>query len=172
MTAPVFHCLGFTPNAVTTLTIFIRLLSAHFILKNKKTEAIILLLIGLWTDSLDGYMARKYNMTSEFGHFYDRIADYITGFIYMVVILRQFMKSNIQHKYIYVLLSLLFLICSFEKISCREKDKKQTDKAMNQFYSSQICPTNKPDHQTLKDRIDLFGVPSLTLFMAFVIYKL
>jgi len=55
--------------------VFLPLLMAEF--PYAKLTALILFLIGTLSDWLDGYIARKYNMTSDFGRLMDPLADKI-----------------------------------------------------------------------------------------------
>ena len=42
-----------------------------------KYKIILIYLLGVSTDALDGYVARKFNMQTEFGKFFDGFIDYI-----------------------------------------------------------------------------------------------
>jgi CDP-diacylglycerol--glycerol-3-phosphate 3-phosphatidyltransferase len=56
----------------------------YFILANQETIFVILLIINLITDFLDGFIARKFNMETEFGARLDSLADegtYILAFV-------------------------------------------------------------------------------------------
>jgi cardiolipin synthase (CMP-forming) len=73
---------------VPNILSFYRILSfpvvLYFILTGKETIFVILLIINLITDFLDGYIARKFNLQTEFGARLDSLADegtYILAFI-------------------------------------------------------------------------------------------
>lgn len=91
------HCLGFTPNGITYLSIITSIISSYLLHKNKILYSIILLHISYLFDSIDGKFARKYNMTSDFGMKLDIVSDNITYFILFIVLLR---KINLNPKII------------------------------------------------------------------------
>ena len=73
---------------VPNILSFYRILSfpvvLYFILANQETIFVILLIINLITDFLDGFIARKFNMETEFGARLDSLADegtYILAFV-------------------------------------------------------------------------------------------
>lgn len=69
------------PAIVTYCNLFLGVLAIMFSidssLENLKLASILLLIAAL-TDKLDGYVARKYNMTSEFGKQLDSLSDIIS----------------------------------------------------------------------------------------------
>ena len=81
------HHLGVTPNQVTTLTLAIRCIATYLLYKRQhRTLAFCLFLTSWFTDALDGLMARKYNMKSEFGAHYDYIVDVFTTLILLLTL--------------------------------------------------------------------------------------
>ncbi|MBR5151946.1 MAG: CDP-alcohol phosphatidyltransferase family protein [Clostridia bacterium] len=64
------------PNILTTVRMLLTPIFAYLVLeaKNLPWAAVILILSGL-TDVADGFIARHYNMTSNFGKIYDPFAD-------------------------------------------------------------------------------------------------
>ena len=64
------------PNILTTVRLFLVPLFAYLMLgtQNIYAAAIVLVLSGL-TDIVDGYIARHYNMISDFGKVYDPFVD-------------------------------------------------------------------------------------------------
>ncbi len=73
---PVLYDIGFNANNVTTLSlIFCFLTYTNLRLKNKMCMLYYFIYVVL--DYADGYMARMYNMMSEFGDIYDHSRDVI-----------------------------------------------------------------------------------------------
>ena len=70
-----FYNLGFTPNMVTTLSIVFGLLAAYAIMQDQLGIAAFCWLIAYYLDCVDGKLARKYQMVSNFGDLYDHIGD-------------------------------------------------------------------------------------------------
>ncbi|VVU94727.1 CDP-alcohol phosphatidyltransferase [seawater metagenome] len=78
------------PNLITFSRLFflyeiLLLLPQYPFFKNK---IIALYVLGVLTDALDGYVARKFNMTSEFGKFFDGFIDYIFGAILVIYLFK------------------------------------------------------------------------------------
>jgi cardiolipin synthase (CMP-forming) len=70
---------------VPNILSFYRLISfpvvLYFILANKETIFVILLIINLITDFFDGFIARRFNMQTDFGAKLDSLADDATYFL-------------------------------------------------------------------------------------------
>jgi phosphatidylglycerophosphate synthase len=71
---PILYNIGFNPNNITTLSLIFCVLSYNN-LKVKNPVCIVYYVIYMVLDYSDGYMARLYNMQSEFGDFYDHARD-------------------------------------------------------------------------------------------------
>jgi phosphatidylglycerophosphate synthase len=70
-----YYHLGFSPNMVTTLSIVFGFWAAYLITKRRLHLAAIIFFISYYFDCVDGKLARKYNMMSKFGDFYDHFGD-------------------------------------------------------------------------------------------------
>ncbi len=76
------------PNLLTTLRLIIVPFLGYFIYYEKYTIAIILFTLGGFTDIIDGYIARKYNLITKWGKFFDPLADklmQITALTFLVI---------------------------------------------------------------------------------------
>jgi len=76
------------PNILTTLRLIIVPFLGYFMYYEKYTIAIILFTLGGFTDIVDGYVARKYNMITKWGKFFDPLADklmQITALTFLVI---------------------------------------------------------------------------------------
>jgi phosphatidylglycerophosphate synthase len=72
-----YEKLGLTPNMITTIGLVMGLVLIYtFAIKDYTTTA-ILMIIRQILDGLDGYIARTYNLQSEFGKKYDQYSDKI-----------------------------------------------------------------------------------------------
>lgn len=85
---------------------FLRILMGIMILI-KKSYMIIFFLIGLFADFLDGFLARKFQITSEFGEILDPVADKI--FIYLTF-LSLFIMNCKTILYIIIMKDIMVLI--------------------------------------------------------------
>ena len=89
--------IGFTPNMVTILSTLFTFLSIYFLHLNKRKHAFLSYIFGYTLDCVDGKMARKYSMSTEFGMILDSTSDNIAStclFIY-IICSRPFNKKNI-----------------------------------------------------------------------------
>lgn len=101
---PVFKRLGITPNMITTLSL-VSTIYAFMKLNTNKNEAIVAYLLGYLFDTMDGAMARKYKMGSEFGMTYDMVTDTVSN---MLILYLMFTKKELPME-IKVLLVVLLL---------------------------------------------------------------
>ena len=69
--------LELTPNMVTTIGFLMGLLSAYYIIKGRVLVAAIAWILSYYFDCVDGKLARKYDMVTKFGDYYDHICDAI-----------------------------------------------------------------------------------------------
>ena len=113
---PIFYKLNFTPNIITTLSLITGLLSGYYLYK-KNLICIPLFIISYILDCSDGYFARKYNMTSKFGDFYDHISDAIKNSIIIYLI---YIRTKTKNKNKLILLILLLLILVSYHLSLQE----------------------------------------------------
>lgn len=79
--------LNFTPNMITTLSAFFGLLSIYLICKEKFVLGGVMYFISYYFDCVDGYYARKYDMVTEFGDYYDHVKDVVVviGIIWVLI---------------------------------------------------------------------------------------
>ena len=107
---PIFYKLQFKPNDITTLSIIFCYLS-YVNLKKKNLSCITYYIIYVILDYADGYMAREYNMASDFGDMYDHARDVIfTMFLFSVI------YKNIYLSSLFIIGILLTLV----SIGCQE----------------------------------------------------
>jgi hypothetical protein len=107
---PGLYNLGFNANNVTTLSlIFCFLTYNNLRLKNK--VCIVYYFIYMVLDYADGYMARTYNMMSNFGDVYDHARD---------VIFHLFILNVIYPSKALVSIFIIGLILSLNSFACQE----------------------------------------------------
>jgi phosphatidylglycerophosphate synthase len=116
--APYIGNLGITPNMITTLTLIIRSVLLYLLFNKFFNNYRFIFFILIWnitniTDALDGYIARKYNMGSEFGQKYDSFVDDFSYIILFIVLFKNIFNSNIKNKYLKIIIFVLILIDLF-----------------------------------------------------------
>ncbi len=107
--SPFFYKLKFTPNIITTLSNILCIISIFFIYKKNYKLAGIFYFISYFFDCLDGFYARKYKMTSEFGRIYDNISDIIKISIILMIIIVNIRKSKIKISILCIAILLVYL---------------------------------------------------------------
>lgn len=105
-----FAKLKISPNIITAMGIGLAIASGYFIaVENIPLGAVFFALSGT-LDLVDGYVAKKMDMVSEFGSFLDSFSDRISDAAIYIGIMVYYIK---QAEGTYVGLSLLLLVASF-----------------------------------------------------------
>ncbi len=73
--APVFKATGHTPNIITTYSLVLGLVAAYNLFRGNMLWFAVASVVSYFMDCADGYVARKYKMTSKFGDLYDHGSD-------------------------------------------------------------------------------------------------
>jgi CDP-diacylglycerol--glycerol-3-phosphate 3-phosphatidyltransferase len=108
------------PNQLTVFRliltfVFVGLISAEF--SNAKSIALIVFIVAAITDFLDGYLARKHNLITNFGKLMDPLADKILmcgGFVMLTVL------GEIPAWIVIVILTREFLITGLRLVASAE----------------------------------------------------
>ena len=134
----VFRPLNFTPNIITTLSLISGLAAAYCFHIQYYLLSALFYIISYILDCSDGSFARKYNMVTTFGDWYDHISDYIKHLALFYVILIHPITTHKKIAFFVVLMILVLLLCihigcqeryhdeenslSFLKLACPNKD--------------------------------------------------
>jgi hypothetical protein len=111
-----YYEFGLTPNIVTTFSLISGCLSAYLITKNKFTESGLLYLLSYYFDCVDGKLARKYNMVTIFGDYYDHFSDIIK----VVLIVYALYKNDSIKMKKYILIIILLFILAMYQMGCQQ----------------------------------------------------
>lgn len=116
--SPALHRIGITPNQITTLRIMLFISAFLYCFENKMYGmSASMYLAAFFGDCLDGHLARKYNMQTEFGDYYDHFADILT-----VGISIYYISTSLGEEYKWIIfVVLLLLVMSIIQISCEER---------------------------------------------------
>lgn len=118
--APVLKKINVHPNQITffriVLTIWFLIFmitKKDFILKNKKLSISLIVFIyfiyGL-SDDLDGYMARKYNLKSDFGNMLDKKADILVA-ISSIILYIYYNATSLKYIIIiFVMFTIMYIV--------------------------------------------------------------
>ena len=127
--SPMLHKLKITPNMITTIGVFFNILSLYVYFQKKKFQAAFYWFMNYFCDCLDGYVARKYNMVTEFGDWYDHVTDLI-GFISLLVLF-YYTNSNIIVFIPLIILTLLAMVQMNNQEKISNSSKSTTLDSMN-----------------------------------------
>lgn len=106
------------PNLLSFYRLVMFPVIMYFILSERESLFAIFLIINLVTDVLDGWIARAFNMQTEFGARLDSMADnltYVLAILGILVFKRQELGPHLTSFLIYVVLLFLTLVVSLIK---------------------------------------------------------
>lgn len=139
---PTFWKLGITPNIITTFSLVFSLAGVWLFYKQKMLIlAAILFYIGYFFDCQDGYMARKYNLVTKFGDYYDHISD-ILKLIALVVAMFVLRKNN-THFLKYLLIVMVLSILVVLNIGCEERIYNKNEESESLKLTQKLCFNKK-----------------------------
>ncbi len=158
-----FKSLSFTPNILTTLSLIFGIMSAYMIYDDHFLIASLLYIVAYYFDCADGKFARKFNMTSKFGDYYDHISDVFK----IVLTLYALYKTNNKYfSYLLIIAPLLLLLL------CIQMGYQEIiyDKDDSDSLSSLKILVNKDKHpeKTIK-YTKYFGCGTINLIIAIII---
>lgn len=109
---------NWTPNFFTTLSFMFQLLSIYYLRTLNPIVFSFFYILGYYFDCVDGPMARKYDMVTVFGDYYDHGTDMICFAIanyYYITVYNLFNHNFILFSYLFMSLGLLKYIGLQEK---------------------------------------------------------
>ena len=165
---PMFYSIGFNPNMITTLSNISCIITILLLLNCNYYWAALFLLISYFFDCLDGHFARKYNMVTVFGDYYDHISDLLK--ILGVLITLYYIDKEKFIKVIPVII-LLGILMSIH-MGCQES-LYGTNESVTLEPTRQLCPVsninNKDSVQNALSSTKYFGCGTFYLSIAIVI---
>ncbi len=155
--------LGFTPNMITTISIIFGLLSMYNIFKDNHAIAAILLLIAYYFDCVDGKLARKYNMQTVVGDYYDHFGDVFK----IVIIIYALYKTNPMKfnkiKFLLMILILLMIIhLGYQETIYDFNESPTLD------FAKSIVKRDKTPHNTIQ-YTKFFGCGTFVLILSLIV---
>jgi phosphatidylglycerophosphate synthase len=168
-TLPMFKSLGFTPNGLTTVSLIFGLMSVYSLFYKSNMLFAVYYLISYFFDSIDGLMARKYNMVSKFGDMYDHIKDcFVFSLIIIVLLYKYPFNKNIL---LYSLIAISYIL-SLIHLDCQEKIYGKSNESSFLGMLGGLC-TGKNTNLEKKTKITrYFGIGTATLILVIVPFYL
>ncbi len=114
--------LKFVPNIITALRILLAFLFIPFFLQGKFVWTLVVFFVAAISDFLDGYIARKFKVTSKFGAMMDPVADKILMFVsYLLFAYERIIPYYLATVVILrdVLILAVVIICFIKKVKLR-----------------------------------------------------
>ena len=117
---PYVYKLKMTPNNITILGLGLGLLSSYSLYRNYIGLFILLWCSSYIMDCLDGFYARRYKMTSQYGDYLDHISD-VFKTVCLFYVLHN--KYNYFNNYILISIFCIIFIMQLINIGCEQKIK-------------------------------------------------
>ena len=155
-----FHNLGFNPNAITTLSLILTILSAIEINNNNFKLAAIYFFVSYIFDCMDGNMARAYNQETDFGDIYDHVSDKFK----VILILYVLFKKDSDKFLNFLPLIIASIILPPIHLGCQEKIY-DSDESSTLKFTKKMC---KNPHKYIK-YTRFFGCATWTIFIILVV---
>lgn len=159
----IFKNLGLTPNILTTISLLLAIFSIILFYYDYYILSAIVFFISYIFDCCDGHYARKYNMVTKFGCYYDHMSDTLKYILFGIVM---FYKS--KTRFFIILPIFLALFClSLIHTGCMEIYTDQSIQSQSLYYFQSFCPTN-PEIALNYTKFFGFGTFNI-IFLLFII---
>lgn len=160
--------LGFiTPNMITTMSLLIGISAVYAFTKQYFFLSASLFILAYLMDCMDGNYARKYNMVTKFGDYYDHVADVIK-IIFMTYVVVTSMHVTHHEKILFISTTIiLFLACQVQ-LGCQERIYGQ-QQSHTLAYMQYFCGGTRSNPESLIMYTKWLGCGTLMLFITFFI---
>jgi len=135
-TDDIYRYYDMTPNNITTISLFCGILTAYLIYIDQYALATLTYLLSYYYDCMDGNYARKYNMVSEYGDYYDHFND---TFRHALIIAVMYSKDREKAIFVLIILVIFTLLCAVH-LGCQEKLSKSKKKQPLLDMTKLLCP--------------------------------
>lgn len=88
--SPWFKARGWTPNGITTLSVITMIAGLWAMWTRRPLPFLVLMTVSYFFDCLDGHFARKYEMVSKFGDYYDHVTDVVLFIVFWWIMRRKY----------------------------------------------------------------------------------
>jgi hypothetical protein len=172
--SPTLYSMGITPNIVTTTRLIMTIYGFVYLFANRYYRiSALFFVLSYFGDCLDGHMARKYNMDTEFGDYYDHFTDYL-----MLIISFYYISVKIDPSFDWLIIVIFILgVLSLVQIGCEERYLKVMGigkDSTNLSCTTSLCPESIFDDDELEDILEfsrLWGFGGFALFITIIIWN-
>ena len=161
ITEKYFKKLNFTPNMITTIGNIFGIMGLYYLNKKHFPLATFLFLMRYYFDCVDGFYARKYNMVTVFGDYYDHIGDIVIILLNILLLYKVnnkiFTKVNIAITLFMTYMVMVYLYYQEYYYSDNNNDKAPMLKLINYFIPNILRIKDKSQYETNMKYLKYFG---------------
>ena len=169
--APYYKQLNFTANGITTLSLITGIYSIFLYTNQYYYLSALFFIISYYFDCQDGYFARRYNESSQFGDYYDHIKDIIINASIGILLFLQYFQIKSNIKYIILIIVILILATLQVHMGCQEiyfNKNPESSQVLNPL--KKLCPAkNKNDIYNVMQYTKFFGSGTFILLIVVLI---
>lgn len=135
----IYKKINMTPNHITTLSLIFGIFAVQQLYVGNNALSVVLFLISYYYDCMDGNYARKYNMETIFGDYYDHFSDWFKYLALFVVMYK------LNPKKAQTVIPIILFFCGLMTIhfGCQEKLYNRHDKQPLMSKQRYLCPNEK-----------------------------
>jgi len=167
---PYLYKAKLTPNMITTFGNILSILGLINLWSRKYFEASIYFGVAYILDCVDGYMARKYNMVSKFGDYYDHISDVSKMLLFSVSLL--LLKPKIFLKILPVIGIFGYLLgihMYYQEYYYNKKESSPSLDYLKLIIPNKLKPKNKKESKKFMRVARYFGCGTFNLVIVLII---
>ena len=162
--APWFHKQGLSPNDVTTMSFVSGILSLFELSKGRFFNFAALYTLSYAFDCLDGFIARRYKLTSTFGDLYDHVTDVLVH-VGLLFVLWKYYKPQITASM--VLIYMGFMVLTATHLGCQQRNCAPSNKTESLDNLKFLCPNKRAIKRTR-----WFGTGSFNLVVLLLVWSI
>ena len=114
----ILYACHFTPNIITLISLIVSLIGIYYIQFKYYKLGALLFFVGYFFDCADGIFARKYNMMTKFGDYFDHISDIVKMILLYSVI--QLSDLHYTNKIVFYVITAIFIVLLNLHLGCQE----------------------------------------------------
>ncbi len=169
-----FHKFNLTPNHITFISMIFGLLSVYGLYKDNIIMFISCYIISYFFDCMDGYYARKYNMVTKFGDYFDHIKDNVIVFLLLIVVYIKYGKY--MDKYTYLIILVIIILSALGTtmyLGCQQKYYNSSNTESISLFSKLCVGDSEKMLNIFKwcGCVNLVIVFTLVIFVLYIKYK-
>ena len=167
---PYLYKAKLTPNMITTGANILSIIGLINLWNRKYFEASIYFGVSYVLDCVDGYMARKYNMVSKFGDYYDHISDASKFLLFIISLILLKPKTFLKVLPIVVFFFIgLNLQLYYQEYYYNKKEASPSLNLISTLVPKFIKPNNKKQSKKFMRAARYFGCGTFNLVIVLII---